>query len=420
MLPPNTRKSWRQPAGSIVMETINIIPTFIATFFKRMPHFFRDKHQLVFIWLILLIACGVGDYKLTTMACYGSGFITEWRFRRLLSASYWDIHSILYWFSAEIIRILPIPNDQTLYVIVDGSKKEKRSKKNPFMQKGKIRTGAAWFFGIRFCVLMIAWGNFRIPVDFRILYPKKHKKYRNENKLFREMLKQFVPPVWAKQVIILGDAGYASVDNMKYIQSRAKDEWKKNKVSWWYVFAIAKTWKFSDGRSLRDLAKHIKKECYKKVFISKTLSHRKLCYWTFSKNVNLRHIGNVTIVLSKKGRNLGPKNTKVIVTNLPNVTVNQILSIYQRRFMIEVLFRELKSGMGLGKQQVTKNESRIEKSIGLSILAYLLILKIQHKDISENQSWSIFSLREKFRQRVMKNQFNHDYKLLEGKLKNAA
>ena len=76
--------------------------------------------------------------------------------------------------------------------------------------------------------------------------------------------------------------------------------------------------------------------------------------------------------------------------------------------------------MGLGKMQVTKDENRIEKSIGLSILAYLLILRMQHKDISDKQCWSIFSLREKFRYRVMKNQFNHDFKLMKGKLKNAA
>jgi hypothetical protein len=318
------------------MDTINIIPTFISSFFKRMPDFFRGKHQLLFIWLILLIGCGVGDYKLTSMAYYGSGYVTEWRFRRLLSASYWDVRSILTWLVSEVVRILPIPEDKILYVIVDGSKKEKRSKKNPYMQKGKIRANAAWFFGIRFCVLMIACGKFRIPVDFRILYPKGHRKYRNENKLFRDMLKRFIPPAWAKQVIIMGDAAYASADNMKYIQNRAKDEWTKNKVYWWFVFAMAKTWKFSDGHSLRDLARHVKKECYKKVFVSKTCSHHKQCYWTFSKCVNLRHIGDVTIVLSKKRRNLGPKGIKVIVTNLPNVNVTQILSIYQRRFMIEV------------------------------------------------------------------------------------
>ena len=82
-----------------------------------MPDFFRGKHQMLFIWLILLIACGVGDYKLTTMACYGSGFVTEWRFRRLLSASYWDLRPIFTWFLSEIIKKLPIPEDKTLYVI---------------------------------------------------------------------------------------------------------------------------------------------------------------------------------------------------------------------------------------------------------------------------------------------------------------
>jgi len=148
----------------------------------------------------------------------------------------------------------------------------------------------------------------------------------------------------------MGDAAYASVDNMKHIQNRARQEWKQNKVYWWFVFSMANTWKFTDGKSLRDLANHVKKECYQQIFISKTLSNHKHSYWTFIKNVSLRHIGEVTIVLSKKRRNLGPKNIKVIVTNLPNVTAKQILNIYQRRFMIEVFFRELKSGMGLGKQ----------------------------------------------------------------------
>ena len=173
---------------------------------------------------------GGWDHKLTVMANYGSVYVKEWKFRRLLSSKYWDIRSVMNCIIEEIIRVLPIPEDFTIYLIVDGSKKEKRSKKNPFVQKGKIRTGAAWFFGIRFCVLMMTWNNFRIPVNFKILYPKNHKKYRNENKLFRDMLKQFKPPLWAKRVIILGDAAYASTDNMKAIIERAKLEWKEQYV----------------------------------------------------------------------------------------------------------------------------------------------------------------------------------------------
>jgi hypothetical protein len=34
----------------------------------------------------------------------------------------------------------------------------------------------------------------------------------------------------------------------------------------------------------------------------------------------LRHVGDVTVVLSKRGRNLGPKQTKILVTNLAALT----------------------------------------------------------------------------------------------------
>ena len=364
------------------MEKINILPVFVTLVFKKLPKIFRGEHKHTFFWLVLLVGMGVGDYKITNMAKRGSVYVKEWRFRRLLSAGYWSLRAILIWLVDAIIKELPKPDDATIYLIGDGSKKEKRSKKNPYMQKGKIRAGAAWFFGIRFCVLMMTWNNFRIPVDFEILYPKGHKKYRNENKLFRDMLKRFIPPIWVKRVIVLGDAAYASIENFQYIRDRNRSDWKSQGINWYFCFAIAKTWKFVDNKSLRDLARHLKRECYQKTFISGINGRRKKCYWTFKKTVQLRDVGEVTIVLSKKRRNLGPKGIKVIVTNLPTPCERTVLSIYQRRFLIEVLFRELKSGLGLGKQQVTKNETRIENSIGCSILAYLLILKLQNKDIS--------------------------------------
>ena len=398
------------------MEKISILPIFVTQIFKKLPLIFKYSHKRSLIWLVLLIALGIGNYKLTNLAQSGSVFAKEWRFRRLLSARYWRLHEVLIFLVGEIVKSLPKPDDATIYLMGDGSKKEKRSKKNPFMQKGKIRQGGSWFFGIRFCILMMSWNNFRIPVDFEILYPKGHKKYRNENKLFRAMLKRFSPPTWAKQVIVLGDAAYASTDNMNYIRDRHKSDEKEFGIHWYFCFAIAKTVKFDDDKKLKDLCKHLGKGFYCKTFIPGINTRHQKCYWTFSKTVQLRDVGEVTIVLSKKRRNCGPKNVKVIVTNLPHPSIKTVLNIYQKRFLIEVLFRELKSGMGLGKQQLTKDEKRIENSIGCSILAYLLILKLQHQDILENKSWSIFSLRENFRHRVYQFQAVHDYQLLEMKM----
>ena len=43
------------------------------------------------------------------------------------------------------------------------------------------------------------------------------------------------------------------------------------------------------------------------------------------------------MVLSKKGRNVGPHNTKLLVTNLAELTPSQVVCIYQKRWAIEVL-----------------------------------------------------------------------------------
>ena len=400
------------------MEQFTILPTFLATFFRKLPILFRDKHKLMLIWLMLLQAAGTGQLTLIGMSRHAPSHVTEWRWRRLLTAGYWSAKLIIYWLAEEVIKSLPWPENGIVYLIVDGSKKDKRGKQNPFNQKGKVRANKGWFFGIKFIVLTLSWKNFRFPIDFEIILPKKHKQYRKENELFRMMLARFKAPAWSKQVVILGDTAFASKANMNTIEK--KNTAKEQGVFWGYVFALAKTWKKTDDTSIKSMVKHTKHACYKRTTISPITVGRNRSYWVFSKMVSLQHVGDVTIVLSKKRRNLGPNAVKVIVTNMLQLSNKEILSIYQRRFLIEVLFRELKSSLGLGKQQVTKNETRIQNSIAISLMSYLLLLKMQHKDIAPDKPWSIFTLQLKFRHRLMVNQIKHDCEL-EGKLlKNAA
>jgi len=41
------------------------------------------------------------------------------------------------------------------------------------------------------------------------------------------------------------------------------------------------------------------------------------------------------VVLSKKGRNIGPKHPKILVTNLAEWTPRQVVCAYQRRWPVE-------------------------------------------------------------------------------------
>ena len=63
-----------------------------------------------------------------------------------------------------------------------------------------------WFLGLRFVLLMAAWDGERLPVSFRLIWPKHPGGYRSENALLRAMGEVFVPPRWAKLVIVGGEA----------------------------------------------------------------------------------------------------------------------------------------------------------------------------------------------------------------------
>ncbi len=115
-------------------------------------------------------------------------------------------------------------------------------------------------------------------------------------------------------------------------------------------------------------------------------------------------------MLSKRGRNLGPKQTKILVTNLDEWIPRQVEGAYQRRWPVEQINRELKTDLGLGEHHVSKDERRIEKSFGLAVLASLLLIRACHQEMIPGKSWSVSQLQHAFRLRVITNQVEHNVK----------
>ena len=119
-------------------------------------------------------------------------------------------------------------------------------------------------------------------------------------------------------------------------------------------------------------------------------------FWTFAKPTTLRAVGDVTVVLSKRRRNDGPKHTKVLVTNLPQATAHRTAAVYLRRWPVELFFKEWKEVVGVGQHQVTKDADRVERSVAVSLMAYLVLLRVRAKDIRPGQPWSAFALKHRF------------------------
>ena len=131
-------------------------------------------------------------------------------------------------------------------------------------------------------------------------------------------------------------------------------------------------------------------------------------------------MGDVTVVLSKTGRNVGPKQTKILVTNLPEVTPRYVVFAYQRRWAAEQIHRELQSDLGMGEHQVSGEEQRIENSFGIAVMAYVLLIRLCHHERLPGRSWSLAQLQPAFRLRMITNQVAYNVKTRLTKSRKAA
>ena len=394
------------------------LPGFVTLVFRGMPIVWRGRHRLLLCWLVFMQAVSPGRKTLAAMARWTPAASTAWRFGRLLKATYWNVHLLVSWLAQDLLTTLPPPANGILYLFGDGSHADKRGTKNPVAQQGRISPQHPWFFGLRFVLLMAAWDGYRVPVGLRLILPKRHTAYHSENALFREMVGEFVPPSWAKLVIVGGDAAYGSKANMRMVQDRDKADTARR---WRFVFAITRTWKTVEEKTLKNLVTHLPRQYYQRTQVPReTAGKGRRTFWTYHTRVCLRHVGDVTLVLSKKGRNVGPHNTKLLVTNLAELTPRQVVSIYQKRWAVELLNWELKSGLGLGEHQVSGDTNRSEKSVGIAVLAYLLVLRVCHHEIVPGKPWSIFQLQHALRLRVMTNQVEHRVKIKMAKTRKAA
>ncbi len=369
------------------MIRITRLPEEVARLLAPLKPYFSYRHFLVFCWLLVahLVCCEKAT--LQALARHIPGHVAAWHLRRLLAAGRWQWARVLEWLVSQALAAFPPPRDGVLYLVVDSTLKGKRTKQNPLAKKARLNDYAPFTFGLHVVILLAQGGVYRIPLAFRLVKPKGSQGYQSENALFREMLQAVVVPAWVKQVVVVADAAYPSRANLQALQAR----------QWFFVMAFPRTWKLTNGQSLRDVVTHLPRQYYRKVRVPLLASSpRRRVFWTFAKRARLRQVGDVTVVLSRRRRNDSPKHTKLLVTNLPQATAHTTVAVYLRRWPVELCIKELKGVVGLGQHQVTKEAARVERSIAVALMAYLLLLRLRAKQIKPGSSWSAFTLKQQF------------------------
>lgn len=367
------------------MIRITRLPEEVTHLLAPLKPYFSYRHYLVFCWLLVAHLVCFEKATLQGLARYIPTHVAAWHLRRLLAAGRWQWAQVLEWLVSQALAAFPPPRDGVLYLVVDSTLKGKRTKQNPLAKKARLNEYAPYTFGLHVVILIAQWDVYRVPLAFRLVQPKGSKGYQSENALFREMLQEVVVPAWVKRVVVVADAAYPSRANLQAIQAR----------HWFFVIAFPRTWKLANGQHLRDVVSHLPIHHYRKVCLPLLVpSARRRVFWTFAKRAQLRQVGDVTVVLSRRRRNDSPKHTKLLVTNLPQATAHTTVAVYLRRWPVELFFKEWKGAIGVGQHQVTKDAARVERSVAVALMAYLLLLRLRAKHIKPGTSWSAFTLKQ--------------------------
>ena len=361
------------------------LPEEVTRLLAPLKPYFSYRHYLVFCWLLVAHLVCFEKATLQGLARSLPSQVAAWHLRRLLAAGRWQWARVLEWLVTQALRAFPPPKDGVLYLVVDSTLKNKRTKKNPLAKTGRLNEYAPYTVGLHVVILLAQWDVYRIPLAFRLVKPKGSPGYQSENALFREMLQDVVLPAWCKQVVVVADAAYPSRANLQAIQARG----------WYFVIAFPRTWKLANGQHLRDLVTHLPLHHYRQVRVPLVVpSACRRVFWTFAKRAELRQVGDVTVVLSRRRRNESPRHTKLLVTNLPQATAHLTVALYLRRWPVELCIKELKGVVGLGQHQVTKDTGRVERSVAVAFMAYLLLLRLRAKQIKPGTSWRAFTLKQ--------------------------
>jgi DDE family transposase len=342
----------------------------------------QGQHFLVCCWLLMALSRDPGKGTLKGLKPSLPSTLKYWTTWRMIRSRQWEPHAVVCTMATGTLRALPPPDDGGLYLIGDSTLQDKRGRKHPLGHTTRHSEHDPYPFGCEMGLLIASWGRGRVPVAFALMDPTIKGP---QNIRFRQMLQDFIPPSWVRQTVVVAEAGFAANATLRVIADK----------HYTYVLAMPRTRKFTDGQPLRDLVQHLPKSCsYRRA--SHKPDGRRQDYWVFTRRATLQKLGDVTIVLSKKRRNQGPQGVNIIVTNLLEASAGAILSIYAWRWGIEVPIQELKSGLHLGQRQVTHDKERVTRSVALSVLAYLLLVRLYGQEEATAKGWSLFKLKECF------------------------
>lgn len=349
-------------------EGLNMIidncPKFLCSFFNPIQPYF-SKPQFSHFWAIvlaLIIRIGRANVRGFSEVLPQQGHRTS--HGHFLAHSQWDASVVLDNRLWAVIRRMRPKAGEIIYLLLDDTRTAKRGKKMACLSKIWDHTHQRYVRGHIVVTAAIMFRGVVFPWRFVLYKPRKsaNSSYRKLTETAADIIDELAPPEGLK-VRVLFDA--------YYLCPKVTKTCEKHSFTWFSVASKNRTFTRVRGgrRKIADFAVGFLRHNGRNVRMPRSRGWAILrIAWA---DGQLARIGNVRMVISKR---LGsPWKTMVcFVSNEMNLTAREIVSIYEKRWAIEVLFKELRGQLGLGDYQVL-SEDAIFKHLHLCGLAHLVL-----------------------------------------------
>jgi SRSO17 transposase len=351
---------------------IDRLPPFVQRFFSPMEAAL-SKPQYRHLWsLVLAVVVTLRASKLVHLsgAAPRAGHRTSKG--SFLSDSDWDAPALVDRAAAGLLAAMRPRPGEVAYLILDDNRIPKKGKRMDWVSKLWDHKQQRFVRGHIALTAAVLFRGVVLPWRVELWKPKGHPgqpRYRKLTDMAADMVKAFAPPAGVK-VRVLFDAFYLCPQVAKACQAKG----------FTFFSVAARNRSFAadrKGGKAKAKGKKIGRLMpglirYRGTNVRMKRTRGRVAGLRIARaDGHLSRIGRVRMVVSKRPR--GPwKKCVAIVTNETGLKPRRIVAIYELRWSIEVLFKELHQDLGLGDYQMLHKDG-IVHHLHVCCLAHLML-----------------------------------------------
>jgi SRSO17 transposase len=346
------------------------VPPSLDKFFRPLKGHFHWDHFTYFRLLVVAIACMWGRRNVAHVYRYLDAEHHRTRFNNFFLVERWDPEAVLRQQAQELLRRLHPGKGDTLYLVIDDSKKAKRGKCMDAVAKMKDPVTDAYIRGHQYVCAILVCRNQVIPWGVRLYVKPEQAKtlglpFRKTTELAAQLIREFKAPAGVK-VVVLFDAYYLCrtvVQACREKHFHFASTLKSNRS------LFKQGWKLKAGRYGRNLFRRRRADT---LVIVKP--HGKARYRFVDAGwLEVGHLGRLRVVFSRKG---SARKILGLVTADPELSAAQLIQTYDRRWTIEQWVKDLKQLLGLGHYQNRSYRAAVTH-LHLVCFAYALLTHLR-------------------------------------------